>query len=154
MILYLIIMDLPNPNLPNPTRTLRETYNDIIHILLQIYPIQIFPIRPRTLRETYNDIIPIFLKDIPNPNPFPLIRSSQMLNPSDRFRFKFAAVNLKGNCVAVAGKNGLAHYTINSRKWKLFGNETQVYTRLPPEVQTKSDYSVVNCGLLQNNNVG
>lgn len=31
-----------------------------------------------------------------------------------------------GHCVAVAGKTGLAHYTLTTRKWKLFGNETQV----------------------------
>ena len=39
---------------------------------------------------------------------------------------QFAAVNVTGHCVAVAGKSGLAHYALFSRKWKLFGNETQV----------------------------
>ncbi|KAK2191888.1 hypothetical protein NP493_43g02028 [Ridgeia piscesae] len=38
---------------------------------------------------------------------------------------RFSAVNTSGHCVAVAGKTGLAHYTLFSRKWKLFGNETQ-----------------------------
>ena len=28
--------------------------------------------------------------------------------------------------IAVAGRTGLAHYSLPSRKWKLFGNETQV----------------------------
>ena len=28
--------------------------------------------------------------------------------------------------MAVAGKTGLAHYALFNRKWKLFGNETQV----------------------------
>ena len=30
-----------------------------------------------------------------------------------------------GQCVAVAGKTGFAHYALFNRKWKLFGNETQ-----------------------------
>ena len=42
---------------------------------------------------------------------------------------QFSAVNTSGHCVAVAGKTGLAHYTLFSRKWKLFGNETQVSDR-------------------------
>lgn len=28
--------------------------------------------------------------------------------------------------MAVAGRTGLAHYALFTRKWKLFGNETQV----------------------------
>ena len=35
-----------------------------------------------------------------------------------------------GQCVAVAGKTGLAHYTCANRKWKLFGNETQVFSSI------------------------
>ncbi|BFY99791.1 hypothetical protein BsWGS_02831 [Bradybaena similaris] len=38
---------------------------------------------------------------------------------------RYAAVDLAGQCVAVAGKTGFAHYALFSRKWKLFGNETQ-----------------------------
>ncbi|CAC5367235.1 RIC1 [Mytilus coruscus] len=38
---------------------------------------------------------------------------------------RYAAVDKTGQCVAVAGKTGLAHYTCSNRKWKLFGNETQ-----------------------------
>lgn len=38
---------------------------------------------------------------------------------------QYAAVDLAGQCVAVAGKTGFAHYALFSRKWKLFGNETQ-----------------------------
>ena len=34
-------------------------------------------------------------------------------------------MNVTGQCVAVAGKCGLAHCTLYARKWKLFGNETQ-----------------------------
>ena len=41
------------------------------------------------------------------------------------FLLQFSAVNLSGHLVAVAGKCGLAHYALFSRKWKLFGNETQ-----------------------------
>lgn len=39
---------------------------------------------------------------------------------------QYAAVDRAGQCLAVAGKTGLAHYTFINRKWKLFGNETQV----------------------------
>lgn len=28
--------------------------------------------------------------------------------------------------MAVAGRTGIAHYSLNSRKWKLFGNVSQV----------------------------
>lgn len=44
----------------------------------------------------------------------------------DPVLFQYAAVDKSGQCVAVAGKTGLAHYTFATRKWKLFGNETQV----------------------------
>jgi hypothetical protein len=40
--------------------------------------------------------------------------------------FQFASMNATGQCVAVAGKCGLAHCALYARKWKLFGNETQV----------------------------
>ena len=42
------------------------------------------------------------------------------------FFFQYATVSSSGHCVAVAGKTGLAHYALFSRKWKLFGNITQV----------------------------
>ncbi|XP_013407525.1 RAB6A-GEF complex partner protein 1 [Lingula anatina] len=38
---------------------------------------------------------------------------------------RYAAIDRAGQCVAVAGKYGLAHYALFNRKWKLFGNETQ-----------------------------
>ncbi len=38
---------------------------------------------------------------------------------------RYAAVNVAGHCVAVAGKTGLAHYALYNRRWKLFGNESQ-----------------------------
>ncbi|GCC34300.1 hypothetical protein chiPu_0012773 [Chiloscyllium punctatum] len=38
---------------------------------------------------------------------------------------KFAAIDQLGQCVAVAGKYGIAHYALFTRKWKLFGNITQ-----------------------------
>ncbi|XP_051959648.1 guanine nucleotide exchange factor subunit RIC1-like [Xyrauchen texanus] len=38
---------------------------------------------------------------------------------------KFAAIDWSGQCVAVAGRRGFAHYSLYSRKWKLFGNVTQ-----------------------------
>ncbi|XP_077981374.1 guanine nucleotide exchange factor subunit RIC1-like [Glandiceps talaboti] len=44
---------------------------------------------------------------------------------SANWPIKYAAVDRAGHCVAVAGKTGLAHYALFTRKWKLFGNETQ-----------------------------
>ncbi|XP_078426702.1 guanine nucleotide exchange factor subunit RIC1 isoform X1 [Cetorhinus maximus] len=38
---------------------------------------------------------------------------------------KFAAIDRLGQCVAVAGRYGIAHYALFTRKWKLFGNITQ-----------------------------
>ncbi|XP_062905256.1 guanine nucleotide exchange factor subunit RIC1 isoform X2 [Mobula hypostoma] len=38
---------------------------------------------------------------------------------------KFTAIDRLGQCVAVAGKYGIAHYALFTRKWKLFGNITQ-----------------------------
>lgn len=39
---------------------------------------------------------------------------------------QFAAIDTAGQCMAVAGRRGLAHYSLFTRKWKLFGNITQV----------------------------
>ncbi|XP_073227336.1 guanine nucleotide exchange factor subunit RIC1-like isoform X3 [Porites lutea] len=38
---------------------------------------------------------------------------------------RYAAVDKTGRCVAIAGRTGIAHYSLNSRKWKLFGNVSQ-----------------------------
>ncbi|KAL4236739.1 WD40 repeat protein [Mactra antiquata] len=38
---------------------------------------------------------------------------------------RYSCVDKAGQCVAVAGKTGIAHYALFNRKWKLFGNETQ-----------------------------
>ncbi|XP_076842410.1 guanine nucleotide exchange factor subunit RIC1 [Brachyhypopomus gauderio] len=38
---------------------------------------------------------------------------------------RFAAIDSAGQCVAVAGRRGFAHYSLHTRKWKLFGNITQ-----------------------------
>ncbi|XP_066298789.1 guanine nucleotide exchange factor subunit RIC1-like isoform X2 [Branchiostoma lanceolatum] len=38
---------------------------------------------------------------------------------------RYAAIDRTGFCIAVAGRCGLAHYAMFTRKWKLFGNETQ-----------------------------
>ncbi|CAN9504515.1 unnamed protein product [Ophioblennius macclurei] len=38
---------------------------------------------------------------------------------------RFAAIDTAGQCMAVAGKRGFAHYSLYTRKWKLFGNITQ-----------------------------
>lgn len=38
---------------------------------------------------------------------------------------QFAAVDGTGCFLAIAGNFGLAHYTVTSRKWKVFGNIMQ-----------------------------
>ncbi|KAF7664633.1 hypothetical protein LDENG_00170890 [Lucifuga dentata] len=38
---------------------------------------------------------------------------------------RFAAIDIAGQCMAVAGRRGFAHYSLFTRKWKLFGNITQ-----------------------------
>ncbi|XP_030573202.1 guanine nucleotide exchange factor subunit Rich [Drosophila novamexicana] len=38
---------------------------------------------------------------------------------------RYAAIDAAGLHVAVAGRTGLAHYSMLSKKWKLFGNESQ-----------------------------
>ncbi|PNF21795.1 Guanine nucleotide exchange factor subunit Rich [Cryptotermes secundus] len=38
---------------------------------------------------------------------------------------RYTAIDSEGQNLAVAGRTGLAHYSMLSRKWKLFGNETQ-----------------------------
>ncbi|KAK3091743.1 hypothetical protein FSP39_022283 [Pinctada imbricata] len=44
---------------------------------------------------------------------------------STNWPIRYSAVDKSGQYLAVAGKTGLAHYTFYTRKWKLFGNETQ-----------------------------
>ncbi|XP_041080564.1 guanine nucleotide exchange factor subunit RIC1-like isoform X2 [Polyodon spathula] len=43
---------------------------------------------------------------------------------------RFAAVDTLGQCVAVAGRFGFAHYSFVTRKWKLFGNITQEHNMM------------------------
>ncbi|XP_034939930.1 guanine nucleotide exchange factor subunit Rich [Chelonus insularis] len=38
---------------------------------------------------------------------------------------RYTAIDNEGQSIAVAGRTGLAHYSLLTRKWKLFGNETQ-----------------------------
>lgn len=38
---------------------------------------------------------------------------------------RFAAIDWSGQSVTVAGRRGFAHYSLYTRKWKLFGNVTQ-----------------------------
>ncbi|CAG2063594.1 unnamed protein product [Timema podura] len=38
---------------------------------------------------------------------------------------RYTAIDSDGQNIAVAGRTGLAHYSLLTRKWKLFGNETQ-----------------------------
>ncbi|KAG5887614.1 hypothetical protein JTB14_002623 [Gonioctena quinquepunctata] len=38
---------------------------------------------------------------------------------------RYSAIDSDGLNIAVAGRTGLAHYSMQSRRWKLFGNETQ-----------------------------
>ncbi|XP_063921196.1 guanine nucleotide exchange factor subunit Rich-like isoform X2 [Zophobas morio] len=38
---------------------------------------------------------------------------------------RYSAIDAEGQNMAVAGRTGLAHYSMHTRRWKLFGNETQ-----------------------------
>ncbi|KAJ3330555.1 hypothetical protein HDU76_005381 [Blyttiomyces sp. JEL0837] len=38
---------------------------------------------------------------------------------------KYVSMNVEGNLVAIAGRRGLAHFNVNTKRWKLFGNEAQ-----------------------------
>lgn len=38
---------------------------------------------------------------------------------------RYVAVDEIGQSIAVAGAHGVAHYSVSSRKWRLFGNESQ-----------------------------
>uniref|UniRef100_H2Y572 Protein RIC1 homolog n=1 Tax=Ciona savignyi TaxID=51511 RepID=H2Y572_CIOSA len=59
---------------------------------------------------------------------------------------RFAAVDETGCCVAIAGNYGLAHYTIVSRKWKVFGNVMQERDMVVTGGLTWwKDYIVVAC---------
>lgn len=38
---------------------------------------------------------------------------------------RYSAIDANGSNIAIAGRSGVAHYSLQTRKWKLFGNETQ-----------------------------
>ena len=40
--------------------------------------------------------------------------------------WQYVAVDKTGQYVAVSGKRGVAHCNVSTKKWKLFGNESQV----------------------------
>ncbi|XP_057664090.1 guanine nucleotide exchange factor subunit Rich [Diorhabda carinulata] len=44
---------------------------------------------------------------------------------STNWPVRYSAIDSDGLGIAIAGRTGLAHYSILSRRWKLFGNETQ-----------------------------
>uniref|UniRef100_A0A182J2K8 Protein RIC1 homolog n=1 Tax=Anopheles atroparvus TaxID=41427 RepID=A0A182J2K8_ANOAO len=44
---------------------------------------------------------------------------------SSNWPIRYSAIDHSGTNVAVAGRTGVALYAFNTRKWKLFGNETQ-----------------------------
>lgn len=57
----------------------------------------------------YNPIFPFLFQEITNLLPIP----------------QYSAIDASGMNIAVAGRTGLAMYSMSLRKWKLFGNETQ-----------------------------
>lgn len=40
--------------------------------------------------------------------------------------FQYACIDNEGEHIAVAGITGLAHFSVLLKRWKLFGNESQV----------------------------
>ncbi|XP_024155255.1 guanine nucleotide exchange factor subunit RIC1 isoform X3 [Oryzias melastigma] len=57
---------------------------------------------------------------------------------------RFAAIDTAGQCMAVAGRRGFAHYSLFTRKWKLFGNITQNMT-VTGGLAWWNDFVVVAC---------
>uniref|UniRef100_A0A3Q3GII7 Protein RIC1 homolog n=1 Tax=Kryptolebias marmoratus TaxID=37003 RepID=A0A3Q3GII7_KRYMA len=59
---------------------------------------------------------------------------------------RFAAIDSAGQCIAVAGRRGFAHYSLFTRKWKLFGNITQEQNMtVTGGLAWWSDFVVVAC---------
>ncbi|KAF5894660.1 RAB6A-GEF complex partner protein 1 isoform X2, partial [Clarias magur] len=64
---------------------------------------------------------------------FQFIKSALTVNPctihstylESNWPIRFAAIDSAGQCLVVAGRRGFAHYSLYTRKWKLFGNITQ-----------------------------
>lgn len=44
---------------------------------------------------------------------------------STNWPIRYTAIDNDGSHIAVAGRTGLAHYSLATKRWKLFGNETQ-----------------------------
>merc|ERR1719193_2292806 len=44
---------------------------------------------------------------------------------SSSWPIRYTAMDESGTSIAVAGRTGFAHYSTLTRKWKMFGNETQ-----------------------------
>lgn len=44
---------------------------------------------------------------------------------STNWPIRYSAIDSKGEHLAVAGRTGMAHYSMITKKWKLFGNESQ-----------------------------
>ncbi|XP_018602022.2 RAB6A-GEF complex partner protein 1-like isoform X1 [Scleropages formosus] len=59
---------------------------------------------------------------------------------------RFTAIDPSGHLVAVAGRHGFAHYSLVSRKWKLFGNVAQELTMVVTGgLAWWNDYIIVAC---------
>eukprot|EP00038_Savillea_parva_P031228 m.83974 g.83974 ORF g.83974 m.83974 type:complete len:1288 (+) comp9574_c0_seq1:153-4016(+) len=59
---------------------------------------------------------------------------------------RYVAVDAFGQSIAVAGARGVAHYSVASRKWRLFGNESQEQTlRCSGGLAWWNDLLVVPC---------
>ena len=43
----------------------------------------------------------------------------------ENWPIRYAAIDDMGHHIGIAGRTGVAHYSLVTRKWKLFGNETQ-----------------------------
>jgi len=44
---------------------------------------------------------------------------------SNNWPIRYAAIDGDGRYIAIAGQNGFTHYSLMTRRWKLFGNESQ-----------------------------
>ncbi|XP_067886805.1 guanine nucleotide exchange factor subunit RIC1 isoform X2 [Heterodontus francisci] len=72
----------------------------------------------------YNDLVPQGLSTLLGHRHWHVVQIHSTYLESN-WPIKFAAIDRLGQCVAVAGRYGIAHYALFTRKWKLFGNITQ-----------------------------
>lgn len=93
------------------TSILSESKHWIVVQLPVAYMATNWPIRVCVQRSTRNSI--------------PYLKNKKKINSYVNYELQFSAISNNGANIAVAGRTGVAIYSMITRKWKLFGNETQ-----------------------------